>query len=402
MRPLAGLKVLDLSWVYSGPYCTFLLNDLGAEVVKIENPLAGDYTRYFPPLRNNWSGYFYMLNRGKKSMTLNLKEEKGKDIFLQLVKHFDVVTENFVPGVVDKLGIGYDRAREVNPRIIYASLSGFGSNGPYAQFPCVDPVAQAMGGLMSMTGYPGQAPLKTGPAIADALAGMNLAIGILAALQMRERTGRGQKLEVAMLDSVFAVLEEAVIRTSMTGDPLPARGNTDPLGAPWDAFPTADSRWVMVCGVGGDKFYEIYQAIGRTDIAEAYRGNAQEDIERRSRDLGIINEVFAQWTKTRTADQVVEFCTEVRIPSGIVRDVNDLLKDPQIMAREMLVEVDHPYLGAVKTFNLPIKFFGAEAGISSHQAPLDPLLGQHNQEILEEVLGMSPADVAGLRAGGII
>lgn len=205
-----------------------------------------------------------------------------------------------------------------------------------------------------------------------------------------------------MMDSVFAVLEEAVIRTSMTGDPLPARGNTDPLGAPWDAFPTVDNRWVMVCGVGADKFYEIYQAIGRPDIAEDYKGYDQEDIERRSRDLDIINAAFAEWTQTKTAEQVVDFCTKVRIPSGMVRDVNDLLADPQILAREMAVEVEHPQLGPVKTFNLPIKFFGAEAGITSHNAPMDPALGEHSGDILEEMLGMSPSEVAWLKESGVI
>jgi crotonobetainyl-CoA:carnitine CoA-transferase CaiB-like acyl-CoA transferase len=402
MKPLDGIRILDMTWVYSGPYSTLLLSDMGAEVVKLESPNIGDHSRYFPPLKNNWSGYFYMLNRGKKSVTLNLKDEEGKKIFLDLIKHFDVVTENFVPGTLDRLGVGYEAARVVNPGIIYAAISGFGSNGPYAKQPCVDPVAQAMGGLMSLTGYPGMPPLKTGPAVADALAGMNMAIGILGALQMRTKTGQGLRIDVSMMDSVFAVLEESVIRTSMTGDPLPARGNTDPLGAPWDAFPTSDGHWVMVCSFGGDKFYEIYKAIGRDDLVEEYQGYDEAAIEKRSRDLIMLNDAFAEWTITKTTDELIQFCNDVRIPSGVVKDVHDLIDDPQILAREMIFDIDHPQLGAIKSFNLPIKFHGAEAGIKPSNAPMDPVLGEHNTEIYSTFLGLSQDEIAQLKDKGII
>jgi crotonobetainyl-CoA:carnitine CoA-transferase CaiB-like acyl-CoA transferase len=401
MRPLEGIRVLDLTWVYSGPYCTLTLKDLGAEVIKLESAW-GDYARSFPPLKNNWSGYFYMLNRGKKSITLDLKSDEGKELFFNLIRQVDVVTENFVPGTMDRLGIGYLEVREVNPKIIYASISGFGCTGPYAEQPSVDPVAQAMGGLMSMTGYPGQAPLKTGPAIADAMAGMNLTIAILASLYMREKTGQGQRVEVAMMDTIFAVLEEAVIRTSMTGNPLGARGNTDPLGAPWDAFATADGKWIMVCGVGGDKFHQIYSEIGRSDIAEKYKGESETEIERRSEDLSFLNSLFAEWCKTKTVAEVTELCSRVRIPTGIVNTVSDLLEDPQIKAREMIIDVDHPKLGAVKTFNCPIKFFGAEVGVKEGEAPADPILGEHNDEIFGTLLGLSADRIAELKNKKVI
>jgi crotonobetainyl-CoA:carnitine CoA-transferase CaiB-like acyl-CoA transferase len=179
-QPLAGVKILDLSWIYSGPFATLLLGDLGAEVIKIEGPPLGDYTRIVPPARNNASGYFYMLNRGKQSIALNLKTVRGKDIFFELVKRVDIVTENFRAHSLDKLGLGYEQAQRVNPKIIYASINGFGSSGPYAHLLCLDPIAQAMGGLMSLTGFPGQPPLKTGPAIADSLAGLYLALGVTA------------------------------------------------------------------------------------------------------------------------------------------------------------------------------------------------------------------------------
>lgn len=402
MKPLQGVKILDLTWIYAGPFGTLLLRDMGAEVVKVEAPGIGDYTRYFPPMRNMWSGYFYMLNRGKKSITLNLKLERGREIFFELIKHFDVVAENFVPGTMERLGIGYEQAREVNPRIIYASISGFGQNGPYTEWPCVDPVAQAMGGLMSLTGYPGQPPLKTGPAVADSLAGMNMVIGILAALYMRDRTGQGQHIDVAMMDSVFAVLEESVIRASMTGNPLPARGNTDPLGAPWDAFPTRDQKWVMVCAANGTHFEKIFKAIGREDIAAGYGGYSEEAVEKRSRDLKYINAAFAEWTRTVTAEELMQFLFELGIPCGPVKEVNELLEDPQIMAREMVVDIDHPRLGNVKTFNLPIKFPGAEAGIRPGENPLDPELGEHTGEVLAEFLGMTEEEINNLRTAGVI
>lgn len=402
MRPLQGIRVLDLTWVYSGPFGTLLLHDMGAEVVKLESPGIGDYTRYFPPLRNDWSGYFYMLNRGKKSITLNLKSEEGKEVFLELIKHFDVVTENFVPGTMDRLGVGYEKAKEVNPQIIFASISGFGSNGPYSKLPSVDPVAQAMGGLMSLTGYPGQPPLKTGPAIADSLAGMNMVIGILAALRMRDKTGFGQHVEVSMMDSVFTVLEESVIRASMTGNPLPARGNTDPLGAPWDAFPTKDNKWVMVCAVGADKFYQIYQAIGRSDIAERYKGDSEAAIEKRSQDLEYINAAFAEWSITVTEEELMKFFIDLRIPCGTVKDVNELLEDPQILAREMVVDIDHPKLGAVKTFNLPIKFLGSEAGVKTGENPLDPAIGEHTEELLSSLLGLNEETFNRLKDEGVV
>lgn len=219
MRPLEGIKVLDLTWVYSGPYCTLTLHDMGAEVIKLESA-RGDYARSFPPLKNDWSGYFYMLNRGKKSITLDLKNGEGKRLFFKLIQQVDVVTENFVPGTMERLGVGYESIREVNPRIIYASISGFGITGPLAKRPSVDPIAQAMGGLMSMTGYKGQPPLKAGPAIADAMAGMNLTIAIVGALYMREKTGLGQRVEVAMMDTIVAALEEDHHQDQHDGGPV--------------------------------------------------------------------------------------------------------------------------------------------------------------------------------------
>ena len=401
-KPLDGIRVLDLTWVYAGPFATMMLSDLGADVIKLEGPPFGDWTRIVPPLENGHSGYFYMLNRRKKSIALDLKGEEGRELFLRLVERADVVAENFKAGTLDRLGLGYDRARQVNPRIIYGSINGFGSSGPYSDKPCVDPVAQAMGGLMSMTGFEGQPPLKTGPAVADSLSGLYLALGIMAALRQRDRTGVGERVEVSMMDSVFSVLEEAVIRTSMTGDPLPARGNTDPLGAPWDAFQTSDGRWTMVCNLDPRRFAEIYKLIGREDIAEEYGGMDGTAMEKRSRDLPKLNQIFAGWARTRTAEELQQILGEMSIPNGVVKEVPELLEDPHLVGRNMVVDIDHPKLGKVKTFNLPIKFFGGEMGIRKDENPLDPELGQDTGELLGQILGLGEEEIDQLRKQKVI
>jgi crotonobetainyl-CoA:carnitine CoA-transferase CaiB-like acyl-CoA transferase len=401
-KPLAGTRVLDLTWVYSGPYCTLLLQDLGAEVIKIEGPALGDRARNFPPFRNGRSGYFYSLNRGKKSVALNLKLEDGKAVFRRLASRSDVVVENFVPGVTERLGLGYETLREINPRLIYGSIHGFGSFGPYANRPAVDPVAQAMGGLMSQSGLPGEPPLKTGPAVTDALSGIYLALGVVGAVLERERTGVGKRVEVGMMDAVFSVLEESVTRASMTGDALPRRGNTDPLGAPWDAFETSDGKWVMMCATDGAKCAAVYRAIGREDIASAYGGEGEEASAKRSADLAMLNGVFASWAKARTAGELTDMLMGLHVPCGVVKDVKELLDDPQLLARNMVVEIDHPRLGRIKTYNNPVLFDGVSLGIGADENPLEPELGADGGTVLKEVLGLSDGDVGALLECGAL
>jgi crotonobetainyl-CoA:carnitine CoA-transferase CaiB-like acyl-CoA transferase len=401
-KPLDGIRVLDLTWVYAGPFATMMLSDLGAEVIKVEGPPLGDWTRVVPPLKNGHSGYFYMLNRKKKSIALDLKEETGRRLFMRLVEQSDVVAENFKAGTLDRLGIGYERARAINPRIIYGSINGFGSSGPYSDMPCVDPVAQAMGGLMSMTGFEGQPPLKTGPAVADSLSGLYLALGIMSALRQRDRTGVGERLEVAMMDCVFSVLEEAVIRTSMTGESLPARGNTDPLGAPWDAFETRDGRWIMVCNLNPKRFVDVYTLIGREDIANEYGATDGTTTEKRSRDLPRLNEIFAGWARTKTAEELQQILLEMSIPNGVVKQIPELLEDPHLEGRNMVVDIDHAKLGRIKTFNLPIKFFGGEMGIGPGENPLDPELGHDTGAVLRQLLGLGDEEIDRFRKQKII
>ena len=402
IKPLADVNILDLTWVYAGPFASLLLSDLGAEVVKIEGPPFGDITRIVPPLKNGKSGYYYMLNRGKKSIALDLKKDRGREIFLQLARHFDVITENFKAGVLEKLGIGYDEVKKVNPKIIYASINGFGSSGPYANMPCVDPIAQAMGGLMSLTGFPGQPPLKTGPAVADSLSGMYLALGILAALRRRDQNGTGERVEVAMMDSVFSVLEESVVRASMTGDALPARGNTDPIGAPWDAFETKDKRWIMICNIDANRFYELYSFIGREDIAHAYKGSGEAAVEKRAKDLAMLNQIFSEWTQKNDAAKIQKVMLERSIPAGIVKEVNELLEDPQLKHRDMIVDVEHRHLGKIKTFNLPIKYFGTTVGVERDRNLHDADLGKDTKDILNQYLAVSDEDFEKLKSESVV
>lgn len=403
MKPLNGIKILDLTWVYAGPFATQILGDLGAEIIKIEAAPVGDKTRIMPPFKNGYSGYFATLNRGKKSLALNLKTEQGREIFLELAKRVDVLTENFAPHALEQLGLGYDDIKKVNPRIIYASASGFGSFGPYSNRPCIDPVGQAMGGLMSLTGYPDGSPLKTGPGIADAIMGLYFVIGIISALRLRDVKGEGQRLEVAMMDCVFSVLEENVIKTSIEGSAPPRRGNLDPFGVPWDTFLTKDGKWVMVCAFSSPIFEELYGMMGRDDLVEKYKGDNIEAFLKRAADQQMLNSVFAEWVRENmTAEELESLFIAMDAPMGIIKDVKELLDDPHLKAREMVVDVDHPRLGKVKTFNLPIKFFSADAGVKPGEVPLDPEVGQHSNDILKNYLGKTDIEIEELRKSGVI
>ncbi|MFS0574313.1 CoA transferase [Sporosarcina sp. 179-K 3D1 HS] len=401
-KPLDGIRILDLSWVFSAPFSTLMLQDLGAEVIKVERPGSGDRSRSLPPFDKNVSGYFYMLNRGKKSISLNLKSDEGKQIFLDLAKQVDIVVENFVSGTMDKLGLGYDVVKKVNPKIIFASLNGFGSDGPYSHLPSIDGIAQAMGGLMSQNGLEGGQPLKTGPAVADALSGVYLTVGILSAIIQRNNTGIGQRLEVSMMDSVFSVLEESVIRTSMTGEALSARGNKDPLGAPWDAFQTRDDKWIIVCASGGDRFSKVYAGIGREDLVETYKGEDIEAMRKRETDLDYLNKIFADWARDRTASEVLTFLEGLHVPAGEVKNVKDLIEDQHLINRNMVVDVEHPKLGKVKLPNLPIKFFDKDIGLQNGDRPIEPQLGEHTDSILRSMLGLEESEIDRLKSDGII
>jgi crotonobetainyl-CoA:carnitine CoA-transferase CaiB-like acyl-CoA transferase len=402
-KPLSGIRILDLTWIYAGPFATQILGDLGAEIIKIEAAPVGDKTRIMPPFKNGYSGYFASLNRGKKSLTLDLKKTKGRELLLELAKKSDVLIENFAPQALIQLGLGYEDVKKVNPRIIYASASGFGSYGPYSNRPCIDPVGQAMGGLMSLTGYADGSPLKTGPGIADSIMGLYAVIGVLSALRLRDLTSEGQRIEVAMMDSIFSVLEENVIKTSLEGAAPSRRGNLDPFGVPWDTFLTKDDRWVMVCAFSSPVFEELYGLMGRDDLVEKYKGDSIEGFFKRSADQQMLNSVFAEWVRENmTADDLEGLFVAMDAPMGIVKDVKELLDDPHLRARNMIVDVDHPKLGPIKTYNVPIRFKDVSVGVEPGANPHDPDLGEHSTEILKTFLGKTETEIDSLRKEGVI
>ena len=332
--PLEGVRILDLTWVLSGPYCSMTLCDLGAEVIKVERPPYGDVARTTGPFVNRESVYFFSINRGKKSIMLDLKKQEGKDLFLQLVDEVDVVMENFTPGSMDRLGLGYEALSARNPRIIYAATSGFGQTGPDRARPALDVVVQGMGGVMSITGEPGGRPVKPGFSLGDITAGLYTAIGVLSALHERERSGRGQMVDVSMLDCQIAVLENAFARYSVTGEAPKPLGTRHPSTTPFQAFPTKDGYIVIALGFGLDNIWSMFCAIlGVPELIYDERFETPGTRTSNHAELEpILNEALMQKT---TAEWLVEL-EPLQIPCGPLQTIPEAAAHPQVQAREML------------------------------------------------------------------
>lgn len=378
---LAGLRVIDLTRVLAGPFCTMMLADMGAEVIKIEEPGKGDDSRHFAPFRNGESAYFMNLNRNKKGITLDLKG-KGREVFLDLVREADVVIENFRPGTMDKLGLGYETLKEANPRLVYAAVSGFGDTGPYRLRPGYDIIGQAMGGLMSTTGWPGGEPTRSGTAMADVLAGLSVAIGILAALRHRDRTGVGQKVDVALVDSVVASLE-IITQIYLTEGRVPERiGNRYESCYPYDSFRAGDGS--VVIAAANDKLWKLVcQTIGSPGLADDERFDTNAKRVARHAE---IKPLIEAWTCRHPVDVVVERMLAAGVPASPINTVDRLVNDPHIAgARQMFVDVEHPVAGSTKLTGSHIKFTATPTRIASPA----PVLGQHNGDILGGLLGMT-------------
>jgi formyl-CoA transferase len=391
---LSGLRVLDLTRVLAGPFCTMMLADMGADIIKIEEPGKGDDSRSFAPFKNGESSYYMNLNRNKRGVTLNLKG-KGKELFLELVGKADVVVENYRPGTMEKLGIGYEELRKVNPRIIYAAISGFGHYGPYSRRPGYDIIGQAMGGLMSTTGWPGGEPTRTGTAIGDVLGGLSCAIGILAAVHSRSTTGVGQKVDVALVDSVVASLE-IITQIYLSSGRIPQRiGNRYEAIYPYDSFRTSDGSCVI--GAGNDKLYHIVcDVIGKPELKADERFLTNPD---RVGNNALLKPIVEEWTLARTSDEVVDALLAAGCPAAPINTIDKLVEDPHIAgAREMFVEVDHPRAGKMKITGAHIKLTGTKPEI---RAPA-PLLGQHTEEVYGELLGLTREQVAAYRQQGVV
>ena len=314
MGALSNIRVLDLTRVLAGPYCTMMLADMGAEVIKIEIPGKGDDTRNFGPYKNKSSMYYANVNRNKKGVSLNMKAPEGKQLFLEMVKTADMVVENYRPGVMDKLGLGYDVLKEVNPRIIYGAVSGFGCYGPYSERPGYDIIAQAMGGLMSITGPRGGKPCRSGSAMGDVLGGMNLTIGLLAALNARSITGMGQRVDVALVDSVVSSLETGIQRYLVNHEIPERMGNEYAATYPYDSFKAKDKEFIIGCGNQG-LFEKLLDLMGRKDLLEDSRFATL--LERNKPENRIaLGEIINDWTKNYNADELVDKILGVGVPAS--------------------------------------------------------------------------------------
>jgi len=394
-QSLLGIKVLDLSRVLAGPFCSMLLADMGAEVIKLEIPGKGDDSRNFPPFKKGESLYFINLNRGKRSITLNLKHREGKRIFMELVKWCDVLLENFTPGTMERLGLGYEVLKEVNPRLVYAAISGFGRAGPYSSRPGYDIIGQAMGGLLSITGWPDSPPTRVGTAIGDVLSALFCCIGILAALKVRDETGQGQLVDVALVDSVFASLENIPQKYFVEGE-VPTRiGNRYEFVYPYDTFKAADG-WVII-GVANDAVWERFsESSGLKSLASDERFTTNQKRVDNHADLKAEIEMWS--SKLRIAE-IVELLNSRDVPAAPIYSIKDVVEDPHIArSREMVVEMNHPLIGSVKLLNNPVKMTETKP---KPRGPA-PRLGEDTEEVLRELLGMTRREVKTLRKQGVL
>jgi crotonobetainyl-CoA:carnitine CoA-transferase CaiB-like acyl-CoA transferase len=395
MRPLDGLTVVDLTRVLSGPYCTMLLADMGARVVKIERPGTGDDTRAWgPPFVGGESSYFLSINRNKESVALDFKEPRGRAILDRLIARADVLVENFHPGTLDALGLGYTSLATQHPRLVYCSISGFGATGPLRHRPGYDAVVQAEGGLMSLTGPGDGEPYRLGVAIADIAAGMFAAQGIALALLVRERTGKGQLVDIGMLDSVAALLTYQAGIYFTTGRTPMRMGNRHPSIAPYDTVAAEDGTLVLAVGNDG-QWRTFCQVAGLTSLADDARFATNAG---RVEHYGELRPLIARVMRTRSRQEWIDRLVPAGVPCAAVRGLDEVLADPQLAAREMIQSVPHPSAGPVKVLGVPIKLSDTPGGVD--YAP--PRLGEHTASVLRNVLGLAPEEIATLNGDGVI
>ena len=392
--PLAGIKVLDLTRVLAGPYTTMILSDLGAEVIKIEQPGIGDESRNFGPFKNGFSLYFMSVNRGKRSVTLNLKSERGKTIFKQLVKQSDILVENFRPGTMKKFGLDYEALAAEHPSLIYAACSGFGQTGPFAQQGAYDMIIQGMGGIISITGEPDGPPVRVGTSISDITAALFTTIGILSALHHRNNTGKGQLVDVAMLDSLVAVLENAIVRYFATDEIPKPLGSRHPAITPFEAFESADGH--VIIAIGNDVLWAKFcEHVDRKNLISDPRFSSNaERTANHSELFPILSEIMRQ----RTTDEWIDALEKIGVPCGPINTIDKVVNHPQVKAREMITQVVHQVTGAVEVPGVPIKLSDTPGDVD---APA-PGLGEHTDEILTDMLKMSSDEMEQLRQEGII
>lgn len=383
MPPLDGLKVIDLTRVLAGPFCTMLLGDMGADVVKIEEPEHGDDTRGWAPFINGWSSYFLGVNRNKRSLALNIKSAEGAEVLTRLVRDADVLVENLRPGTLDKLGFGYQQLSALNPRLIYASVTGYGHTGPRRDLAGYDPVLQAEAGLMDITGPADGPPSRVGVAVTDYMAGQFMFAGILLALRDRDRTGRGQAVDIALFDSILATMSLPAGIFFATGQKPPRMGNQHPSISPYETFSASDGM-VMVCAGNPKLWRQFCEAIERPDLpADPRFVNNLGRLQHRADLVSIVEARTGGWTVGEFLERLERF----GVPCGRVRSIDLALADPQVAARGMLVTMDHE-IGEIATIGNPMRLSSSPP---SYRLP-PPALGEHSAEILAE-LGYESAQI---------
>lgn len=397
--PLDDLRVLDVSQILAGPFCTMLLADLGAEVIKIEPPKTGDRARDIGPSAGSdkarGSAYFVSVNRGKKSVALDIRTPEGKTILLGLVENADIFVENFKPGTMERLGLGAGVLMERNPRLIHASISGFGQTGPYAHRPALDIIAQALGGMMSVTGSPGGPPVRPGVSQGDSVAGMFAAVAILSAVHQRERTGRGQVIDMSMLDGQITLLENAFARYFATGRVPSPMGTRHPALTPFQAFATFDGHIaVALLHDNAESWRRFAEIVGVPELGSDerfIRGDSRT--ERADELIPILGREFLR----KPSAEWLQSLTDAGIACAPVQSIDQVARDPQVQHRGMLREIPHGD-GTFTVANTPFRICDAHTG----PAGPSPLLGEHTEEVLTGLLNLAPDDLAGLETGGVI
>jgi len=396
-KALAGVKVLDLTQFEAGTSCTEMLAWLGADVIKVEAPKMGEQGRWILTEKPGVdSFYFMLLNANKRSVTLNLKSDKGKKIFLDLVKKVDIVSENYSLGTLESLGLGYDVLKATNPRIIYLTVKGFGTFGPYSKYKSFDMIAQASGGAMSLTGFPGSPPLKPGPTIGDTGTGMHAAIGVLAAYIQREKTGVGQKVEVAMQECIFNFVRVPMMGTYISHKPSPRVGNRAGAG-PGDLFkcaPGGDNDYCYILCTTPEMWQNLCAAIGQPNLANDDRF---ADPRTRAKNIDALTEIITAWTMQHTKMEVFKILGEAGVPCGPVLDSVELLNDPHMKERGMVVTVQHPVRGEFTMPGCPVRLEHSPVEVKSA-----PLHGEHNAQVYKDFLGLGAVELDSLKAEGII
>jgi formyl-CoA transferase len=396
-QALSGIRVIDMTHNQAGPACAQILGFLGADVIKLEEPKGGDVARSNMRDRTDSDSLFFLvLNANKRSLTLNLKSEEGKQLFRKVIEQSDVLVENFGPGALDRLGLGYQELSKLNPRLIYATIKGFGTYGPYSGFKSFEPIAQAMGGAMSVTGFPDNPPTYVMPAIGDSGTGMHMAIGILAALQQRHQTGKGQHVEVSMQDAVVNLIRVSLRDHQRFGTPMPRNGNQLGHTVPGTTYP---------CAPGGPNDYvyifaqpqmwkPFINAMGQPELADDPRFATPDG---RWENRAVLDAIVAAWSRQHSKHEVMKLLGDAGVPCGATLDTGEVLNDPHLRARDMIVDVEYPTRGTYQTVGCPVKLSDSPA-----QVTRPPLLGEHTAEVLASLCGMSADAVRTLRAQGVV